>query len=170
MVVTLTPNRRRFNRVTQVRIGTTSAACSYLAGASGVDSLKWNQKTPYVELPIPTAAESVWQQLVPPTVTGQLKLHDHEGVYNLLKVIDVDGVTAGTQIAILATGYRTDLSYMAVVGTHTQIVNATDGRTTVTETVNFSNPRIHDVETLWDAPGAPVTIDFTAKTFVLSFA
>lgn len=145
--MSLVANRRFFNYLVELRVGSASDNYSYIHGeSSGFVSVSWEPNDPYQLVEIPGAASPIFQLVHNYHIRGQFVLRDLEAVTQLFKTIDVSA-TAGTQTAMSASSRET-IGYMCVVASNTQIVNATDVRTTPTRSFVFTNTRIR--RDLWN--------------------
>lgn len=110
--------RRHFNNVMRIRVGYDATHYEEAGRGSGI-SIEWDELDPWIKLPIPGGANTVYQLIGNPDIQGTLGFHDYGAIVNLFYQQDVQ-VEAGNQYAVTATS-RNIIEYCHISVAHTKI-------------------------------------------------
>jgi len=135
MPETLVTSRRRFNLISQLRVGVDSANYSYILGASGIGPVEWEENDIIRKIEIPKGDNAVKQKIGNPDIIGNMAVYDYEALTVLLYETDVDG---SSNKAVTITD-RNTIGYFALVVKNSEVVNVPNTRTQETSTFSFAN-------------------------------
>jgi hypothetical protein len=160
MVASEVLKRKFYNYVSELRVGVDNANYSYVGESAGLGPVMWGPNDPWVVNPIPGGSLPIFQLAQNYHIKGQLQVRDLEALTQLFKTIDV--VAGGGVEPAMSSSDRNLIGYFAVVAYHTEITNATDGRTAETRTHVFDNVRVRTDKWNLAAPQSPVIVEWYA--------